>query len=94
MANAHRKIKHWTSADPSDAELQGYYVGLGKVTQPFAEAKTKLRDSYKQTQIRQAREDYLKSLRADSNVVVLLSAPRVEVASDPARVRGNSKVFL
>ncbi len=78
-------------SDPSDAELQGYYVGLGKITQPFADVKTKLRDSYKQTKIRQAREDYLKMLRADSNVVVLLSAPRVEVASDPARVRGNSK---
>src|SRR5437016_8440119 len=46
-------------SDPSDAELQGYYVGLGKVTQPFADVKTKLRDSYKQTKIRQAREDYL-----------------------------------
>ena len=77
--------------DPSDAELEGYYVGLGKITQPFADVKTKLRDSYKQTKVRQAREDYLKSLRADSSVVVLLSAPRVEVASDPARVRGNSK---
>src|SRR5205814_10136706 len=77
--------------DPSDAELEGYYVGLGKITQPFADVKTKLRDYYKQTKVRQAREDYLKSLRADSNVVVLLSAPRVEVASDPARVRGNSK---
>src|SRR6266496_2839362 len=77
--------------NPSDAELQGYYVGLGRVTQPFTDVKTKLRDSYKQAKIRQAREDYLKMLRADSNVVVLLSAPRIEVASDPARVRGNSK---
>jgi protein-disulfide isomerase len=33
----------------------------------------------------------MKALRADSKVVVLLSAPRVEVAYDPARVRGNPK---
>src|SRR6266700_1824962 len=52
--------------DPSDAELEGYYVGL-KVTRPFAEVKTQLRDGYKQAKIRQAREDYLKSLRANSN---------------------------
>src|SRR5438874_5437719 len=39
--------------DPSDAELEGYYVGLGKITQPFADVKTKLRDSYKQTKVRQ-----------------------------------------
>jgi len=76
--------------DPSEAELEGYYVGL-KVTRPFAEVKTQLRDGYKQAKIRQAREDYLKTLRADSKVVVLLSAPRIEVAYDPARMRGNPK---
>ncbi len=77
--------------DPSDAQLEGYYVGLGRVTLPFADVKDKLRDSYRQAKIRQAREDYLKTLRADSKVVVLLSAPRVEVAYDPARLRGNPK---
>ena len=76
--------------DPSDAELEGYYVGL-KVKSPFAEVKTQLKDGYKQAKIQQARQDYLKSLRADSKVVVLLSAPRVEVAYDPARMRGNPK---
>jgi protein-disulfide isomerase len=76
--------------DPSDAELEGYYLGL-KVKSPFADVKTQLRDGYKQAKIRQAREDYLKTLRADSKVVVLLSAPRVEVAYDPARLRGNPK---
>jgi protein-disulfide isomerase len=78
--------------DPSDAELEGYYVGLGsRVNQPFAEVKAKLRDGYKQAKIQQARQDYLKSLRADSKVVVLLPAPRVEVAYDPARMHGNPK---
>jgi protein-disulfide isomerase len=77
--------------DPSDAELEGYYLGQGRVTLPFAEVKAKLRDGYKQAKIRQVREDYLKALRADLKVVVLLSAPRVEVAYDPARVRGNPK---
>ena len=41
--------------------------------------------------IQQLRQDYMKNLRADSKVVVLLSAPRVEVAYDPARMRGNPK---
>jgi protein-disulfide isomerase len=78
-------------ADPSDAQLEGYYVGLGRVTAPFEEVKTKLRDGYKQAKIQRAREDYLKTLRTDSKVVVLISAPRVEVAYDPARLRGNPK---
>jgi protein-disulfide isomerase len=77
--------------DPSDSELEGYYVGLGRVTLPFVEVKAKLRDAYKQAKIQQARQDYLKTLRSDSKVVVLLSAPRIEVAYDPARVRGNPK---
>src|SRR6266705_3243455 len=34
--------------DPSDAELEGYYFGLGRATLPFAEVKAKLQDSYKQ----------------------------------------------
>jgi protein-disulfide isomerase len=76
--------------DPSDAELEGYYMGL-KVNRPLAEVKPQLRDAYKQAKMQQARQDYLKALRADSNVVVLLSAPRVEVAHDPARLRGNAK---
>lgn len=76
--------------DPSDAEIEGYYLGL-KVKSPLADVKTQLKESLKQTKSQQLRQDYLKSLRADSNVVVLLSAPRVEVAYDPARVRGNPK---
>ena len=76
--------------DTSDAEIEGYYLGL-KVKSPLAEVKTQLRESLKQVKIQQARQEYLKTLRADSKVVVLLSAPRVEVAYDPARVRGNPK---
>jgi len=76
--------------DPSDAEIEAYYLGL-KVNRPLADVKTQLKESLKQTKSQQARQDYLKTLRADSKVVVLLSAPRVEVAYDPARMRGNPK---
>jgi Protein-disulfide isomerase len=78
--------------DPSDAEVEGFYWGRkDRINRPLAEVKTQLRDGLKQIKIQQARQDYLKRLRADSNVAVLLSAPRVEVAYDPARIRGNAK---
>jgi len=77
-------------AEPSDAEIEGYYVGL-RVIKPLAEVKAQLREGFKQAKIQQARQEFMKSLRTDSNVVVLLSAPRVDVAFDPARVRGNPK---
>jgi len=76
--------------DASDAEIEAYYLGL-RIKSPLAEAKAQLRDSLKQAKSQKARQDYLKSLRADSKVVVLLSAPRVEVGYDPARMRGNPK---
>jgi protein-disulfide isomerase len=77
-------------SDPSDDEVQGYYYGL-KVSRPFADVKNQLRESLKQAKMQQARQEYLKSLRAESKVAVLMSPPRVQVAFDPARVRGNPK---
>lgn len=79
-------------SDPSDAEIQGYYLALReRITRPFEEIKPQLREALKQAQIQQARQDYIKSLRDHANVAVLMSAPRVDVAYDPARVRGNAK---
>jgi protein-disulfide isomerase len=79
-------------ADPSDAEVEGFYWGRkDRISRPFAEVKTQLREGLKQAKIQQARQDYVKHLRADSKVAVSLSAPRVEVAYDAARVRGNAK---
>jgi len=76
--------------DPSEAEIEGYYYGV-KPKGPLADVKPQLKESLKQTKMQQLRQDYMKNLRADSKVVVLLSAPRVEVAYDPARMRGNPK---
>ena len=78
--------------DPSDAEVQGYYLGLkDRINRPFADVKVQLQTSLKQAEIQQAREDYVKRLRAESKVAILLSAPRMEVGYNPARVRGNPK---
>jgi protein-disulfide isomerase len=78
--------------DPSDAEMEAYYLGIReKVNRPFADVKTLVRSALRNAKIQQARQDYLKRLRADSNVAILLSVPRIEVSYDPARVRGNPK---
>lgn len=78
-------------AEPSDAQLEGYYFGLRVTSSSFEEIKPKLREAYKQAKIQEARQAYIKNLRAESNVIVQLAAPRVEVAYDPARLRGNAK---
>jgi len=77
---------------PSDDEVLGYYMALkDRDNRPFADVKVQLKESLKQTMAQQARQEYMKSLRSDSKVVVLMSAPRIEVSYDPARVRGNPK---
>jgi len=79
--------------DPSDAEIEGFYLAQrDRLNRPLDDAlKTQLRASIKQAKTRQLREDYMKSLRSDSKVVVLLSPPRVQVAYDAKRLRGNPK---
>jgi predicted DsbA family dithiol-disulfide isomerase len=77
-------------ADPSDDEVAGYYFGLrDRIKSPFESVKAALRANLKDSKIREAREVYLKSLRATSNLAIMISPPRVQVAFDPARMRGN-----
>jgi len=79
--------------EPSDDEIEGYYLAqAGRLNRPLDDAlKTQLRQSIKQAKIQQLRQDYMKRLHSDNKVVVLLSPPRVQVAYDPKRLRGNPK---
>ena len=79
--------------DPSDDVIQGFYLAQsGRLNKPLDDGlKTQIRESIKQAQTRQLRDDYMKRLRSDNKVVVLLSPPRVQVAYDPKRLHGNAK---
>jgi len=76
--------------EPNDAELQGYYLAQReRFNRPLNDIKDQLRQVLKQAKIQQARQDYVSALRTNAQVAILISAPRVEVAHDPARVKGN-----
>lgn len=79
--------------EPSDDMVLGFYLAQsGRLNRPLDDGlKTQVRESIKQTQTRQLREDYIKGLRDENKVVVLLSPPRVQVAHDPKRLLGNPK---
>ncbi len=78
--------------EPSDAEVEAYYLAQkDRLNRPFDEVKIQLRQALKQAKIQQARQDYLKSLRKDTDVVVLLTPPKIRVGYDPKRLRGNPK---
>jgi protein-disulfide isomerase len=77
-------------ADPSDAELQTYYDAqkerLGK---SLAEVSSVIRETLRKPRVDAARQQYFLRLLDKANLEILVDAPRVEVAADPARRRGN-----
>ena len=77
--------------EATEAELQAYYLGQkDRLNRPFDEVKDQLRQGLKQARIQQARMEYMKTLRK-GDVFVLLAPPKVHVAYDPARLRGDPK---
>lgn len=75
-------------AEPSDAEVEGFYLAT-RSTRPMGEVQSQIKQAIKQAKIQQGRDQYMKSLRDGSSVVIELAAPRVDVAYDLARMRGN-----
>jgi protein-disulfide isomerase len=82
---------HSKIAEPSDDEAKGYYLAVKSAnTLPFDEIKSQVKQLLKNSEIQQAREKYTDSLRDKTQVSTLLQPPSVQVASDPARVKGSA----
>lgn len=78
-------------AEPSDSEVSAYYLAVkDRINLPLADVRPQVRDAVKQARTQEARQVYMNSLRAKFSVAVLLQRPRVEVAHDLARMKGNS----
>ena len=77
-------------AEPTEAELQALYiVQKEQLRRSFDEIKPQLRQLLKQARLQEARQDYYRRLREQAGVSIFLQKPRVVVAHDPARLRGN-----
>ncbi len=78
-------------AEPTEAELMAVYLSQkDRLNRPFEEVKAQLQQALKQGKLQQARQEYLKRLREQAGVSILLRPPKVEVAYDPARLRGSA----
>jgi protein-disulfide isomerase len=78
-------------SDPSDDESKGYYLALkDQTTLPFDQIKGQVKQLLKNAEIELAREKYADSLRDKTEVSILLRPPVVQVAYDPARLKGNA----
>lgn len=81
----------------TDVELKALYdVQRDQLGKPFEEAKVQLGSTLRNARIRQARQEYTDHLQDQAKVAVLMNPPRVQVAPDTARVRGNpqAKVMI
>lgn len=77
------------AADPPDGEVEAYFWGQAKAGARFEDVKEQYRAMLRRLRLQKAIEDYADSLRAKTEVVVLLERPSVNITYDPARVRGN-----
>jgi protein-disulfide isomerase len=77
--------------DPTDAELEAYYLGQNPNTSvPLDDSqKAQLRQLLKQAKLQVARQQYTQQLWKDANVGILLEPPKTEVGYDPSRLRGD-----
>lgn len=76
--------------DPSDEEAKGYYLAVkSQTTLPFGEIKSQVKQLLKNAEVEPEREKYADSLRDKTEVSILLQPPMVQVAYDPARVKGS-----
>src|SRR6059058_4323526 len=78
--------------EPTEAELQALYiVQKEQLRKSFDDIRAQLQQLLKQAKLQQARQDYYKRLREQAGMSIFLQKPKVEVAYDPARLRGNPK---
>jgi protein-disulfide isomerase len=75
---------------PNPNEVEAFYLAQkDHVNQPFSEIKSQMEQALIEARRQQARQELLNKLRQASNVAILLPRPRIDVATDPSRLRGN-----
>jgi len=79
-------------AEPSDDEAKGYYLaGKNATTLPYDQIKSQIKRLLMTSEIEQAREEYVASLRGKADVTIQLSPPKLEIEYDAKRVRGDTR---
>src|SRR5205085_997458 len=79
-----------TLPPPTPSEVEAYYLAQkDQINRPFSEVKPQMEQGLMEARRQQARQDYFDSLHQKSSVAILLPRPKIEVAADPSRLRGN-----
>ncbi|MHB8384029.1 MAG: thioredoxin domain-containing protein [Candidatus Binataceae bacterium] len=81
-----RHIKS-TIKDPGEETMRIYYIAL-QTDQPYSELRGKIRDHIRELEERKLVADYVKSLRAQDNIQVMLDPPREDVVAGATPMMG------
>ncbi len=73
--------------DPTDDQLEVFYEGLS-TEKPFAEVRPQIIETIHQRRVTRRTNEYIKSLRDASSVVVMLAPPTAQVAFGNSQVLG------
>jgi protein-disulfide isomerase len=76
-------------ADPTDGEVEAYFLGQTQSGVRLEDVKEQYRNTLKQLKMVKARQAYADSLRAKTEVTILLDRPSIDVPYDEARVEGS-----
>lgn len=80
--------------EPEEAAVERIWVEQMFRGGQFNESKDQIRANLKQQQIGQARQEFFNRLREQAGVKIYLLPPALDVAYDPARVRGNPNAAI
>jgi protein-disulfide isomerase len=84
-----KHVNHTIAPDPNDDALKLLHEALD-AKEPFETLKPQILDHLRQTRISKAKENYVKTLRAESSVVVSFAPPRTQVSLKDTPVLGPS----
>lgn len=84
-----KHVNNTIEKDPSDEALHVYYEGVD-TTQPFETVRPQILDHIRQKRLAAAKTAYLKSLRTQTDVAVLLTPPRSSVSLKDTPILGRS----
>ena len=82
--------------DPSEDALRVFYEGIPKVQAPFEDLRPRIVETIRQTRKDKAKAAYIKSLRDEMNVAIVMGAPRAPVSLKDTPIRGaaNAPVMI
>jgi protein-disulfide isomerase len=81
--------------EPSTEEIQAYYESQKDALKvPLESVRGQIVQLLRQARVNQARDMYKAQLRQQASIEILLTAPRVNVAVDPLRAKGNPDALV